>query len=89
MAFMAAVGTPWSILWRRLDSLVARVWRLIIVGIWDNKLQVANPLIIVSSSFPYLPNQDPESSTDSSSDAGMGKAALSTILRTIVRGYAS
>ena len=56
---------------------------------WDNKLQVANPLIIVSSLFPYLPNQDPESSTDSSSDAGMGKAALSTILRTIVRGYAS
>ena len=58
-------------------------------GFWDNKLQVANPLIIVSSSFPYLPNQDLESSTDSSSDAGLGKAALSTILRTIVRGYTS
>ena len=79
MAFMAAAGTPWSILWRRFDSLFARVWRLIIVGIWDNKLQVANPLIIVSSLSPYIPNQDPESSADSSSDAGMEKAALSTM----------
>ena len=50
LAFMAAVGAPWSFLWRRPDNLVARVRRLIIVVLYaeDNSLGVANPLIIVS-----------------------------------------
>ena len=50
LAFMAAVGAPWSVLCRMPDNLVARVCRLIMVVLYteDNSLGVANPLIIVS-----------------------------------------